>query len=424
MLLDLLDADGATLGRGEQPTDDLGPLERLDRPWDLTTVSGTSSTRSKVVKRCSQCEHRRRRRTAAPSAARRESTTLVSSAWHSGQCTGPAYMALRAPPGAGRAADERRRRPGLRRPVTRWAAVGVGRGERRRQRPARQDAGRRRAIRGADHRTSAIVQQSHGATSRGIDNGAEPGRGSARRARRRAPRGRTGPRRAGAGGDDRGHRAPRGAVAARCALVRARRHRRRSAAGRGDVRWRAVVTECSLRSRLSGRGRRTGVWSNGCSQSTRTAFDVNRRREQMFDTQDERAYDVAMAARITTRQRQILDFIERRHARPRLPTVGARDRRGDRADVAVDGAQPPAHAHPPRLPPPRSRQAARHRGALGPQLRRRDGAPAGPPRAARRRRRRRHRRARRRAGRGDLSRSRPTSPARATCSCCGSAANR
>ncbi len=31
----------------------------------------------------------------------------------------------------------------------------------------------------------------------------------------------------------------------------------------------------------------------------------------MFDTQDERAYDVAMAARISTRQRQILDFIER-----------------------------------------------------------------------------------------------------------------
>ena len=82
-------------------------------PWDLTTVSGTSSTRSNVVKRCSQCEHRRRRRTAEPSAARRESTTLVSSAWHSGQCTWPAYMST---PARCRAPRRRGRTPAPQRP--------------------------------------------------------------------------------------------------------------------------------------------------------------------------------------------------------------------------------------------------------------------------------------------------------------------
>ena len=60
-------------------------------PSDLTTVRGTSSTRSNVVKRCPHDGHLRRRRTAAPSLARRESTTLVSSAWHIGQCTAQGY---------------------------------------------------------------------------------------------------------------------------------------------------------------------------------------------------------------------------------------------------------------------------------------------------------------------------------------------
>ena len=76
------------------------------------------------------------------------------------------------------------------------------------------------------------------------------------------------------------------------------------------------------------------------------------------------------------------------------------DRRGDRPHVAVDGAQPPQHAAAARLPPPRPNQAAGDRGAVGPQLRRGDGTPAGPPRAARRRRRGRHGRARRGERRG------------------------
>src|SRR5688500_4118890 len=61
-------------------------------PFDLTTVRGTSSTRSNVVNRWPHDGHLRRRRTAAPSLARRESTTLVSSAWHIGQCTAQGYV--------------------------------------------------------------------------------------------------------------------------------------------------------------------------------------------------------------------------------------------------------------------------------------------------------------------------------------------
>jgi hypothetical protein len=68
-------------------------------PSDLTTVRGTSSTRSNVVKRWPHDGHLRRRRTAAPSLARRESTTLVSSAWHSGQCTAQGYVMRDRRPG-------------------------------------------------------------------------------------------------------------------------------------------------------------------------------------------------------------------------------------------------------------------------------------------------------------------------------------
>ena len=90
-------------------------------------------------------------------------------------------------------------------------------------------------------------------------------------------------------------------------------------------------------------------------------------------------------------------------ARAGLSAVGPRDRPGRRAHVAVDGALPPQHAVEAGLPAPRPDQAARHRGALRPQLRRSARAPAGPPRPARGRRRRRHRRAGPGERRGDPS---------------------
>src|SRR6478735_5906394 len=49
-------------------------------PERFTTTSGTSSRRSKVVKRCPQARHSRRRRMLVPSSPWRESTTL-SSRW-------------------------------------------------------------------------------------------------------------------------------------------------------------------------------------------------------------------------------------------------------------------------------------------------------------------------------------------------------
>ena len=56
-------------------------------PERLTTISGISSMRSKVVYRWPHPEHSRRRRMAAPSSATLESTTRSSSARHQGQRT-------------------------------------------------------------------------------------------------------------------------------------------------------------------------------------------------------------------------------------------------------------------------------------------------------------------------------------------------
>ena len=91
------------------------------------------------------------------------------------------------------------------------------------------------------------------------------------------------------------------------------------------------------------------------------------------------------------------------HARAGLPAVGARDRRGGGADVAVHGPLPPQHARATRLPPSRSHQAACDRGPVGLVVRRRDGAPADAARAARRRRRGGHRRAGPRERRGAVA---------------------
>ena len=68
----------------------------------------------------------------------------------------------------------------------------------------------------------------------------------------------------------------------------------------------------------------------------------------MFDTQGERAYDDGHGRRRPHHHSSASDPRRHRteHPRPRLPAVGARDRRVDRAHVAVDGPQPPAHARP------------------------------------------------------------------------------
>ena len=117
--------------------------------------------------------------------------------------------------------------------------------------------------------------------------------------------------------------------------------------------------------------------------------------EQMFDSDAERPYDEGMAdKRITPVNDEILEFIESQARDRGLPAIGARDRRGGRPHLPLHGAQPPQHAQPARLPPPRPHQAPGDRGPLGPELGRGDGTPPGAPRAARRRRRRRHRRAR------------------------------
>ena len=195
--------------------------------------------------------------------------------------------------------------------------------------------------------------------------------------------------------------------------------RRRNVAGLG----RPVVTVGStwVLLRASGHrgapsGRRTCVGTHvrertyGNERSL-SISDRSPQAEQMFDLGGERPYDAGHDG-LRSSTSPTGPFADhgppapgaRLHraadARPRLPAVGPRDRRGHRAHVAVHGAQPPQHAAAPRLPAPRPDQAAGHRGALGPQLRRRDGAPAGPPRPARRRRRRRHRRARRGERRG------------------------
>ena len=59
-------------------------------PSRLTTSSGVSSTRSKVVKRWAQSRHSRRRRI-APLPATRQSTTLVSPCSQKGQFIGSRF---------------------------------------------------------------------------------------------------------------------------------------------------------------------------------------------------------------------------------------------------------------------------------------------------------------------------------------------
>ena len=173
--------------------------------------------------------------------------------------------------------------------------------------------------------------------------------------------------------------------------------------------------------------RRTPVCRTDVRSVRRTPVRVNPANEQMlheqmFDLTGEHQYGGGMAdASLTARQREILDVIERHlqdHGYPpsvreigeavglprRPPCTTTSPRCSASATCAVT---PPSHG--------RSRSAStRASGA--------DGAAPGAPRPARRRRRRRHRRPRPGERRGAATRSRPTSPATASCSCCGSGA--
>ena len=127
---------------------------------------------------------------------------------------------------------------------------------------------------------------------------------------------------------------------------------------------------------------------------------------------------------LTARQRQILEVIER-HMRDRGYPPSVRE-----IGEAVGLTSPSTvHNHLASLqrlglPAARPHQARAPSRSASTRLRCRRRAPAGPPRAARRRRRRRHRRARPGERRGGPARCRPTSRARATCSCCASGATR
>ena len=101
-------------------------------PERLTTTSGTSSRRSKVVNRCPQARHSRRRRIVEPSSVWRESTTL-SSRWeqagHRTSATLPprvARCAQRRPGGASLSRSGRSGRgvgpPTTAAPPARWAS--------------------------------------------------------------------------------------------------------------------------------------------------------------------------------------------------------------------------------------------------------------------------------------------------------------
>ena len=128
---------------------------------------------------------------------------------------------------------------------------------------------------------------------------------------------------------------------------------------------------------------------------------------------------------LTDRQRQILDFIEAETTERGYPPSVREIGEAVGPHLALHRALAPGHAPAPRLPAPRPDQAPGHRGPLRPELgRRRPRAAPGAPRPARRRRRRRHRRAGPGERRGGPARCPPTSPATATCSCCGSGATR
>ena len=79
---------GRFLAAAFTPATTLSRSKGWRSPVLLTTISGASSTRSKVVNRCPQVRHSRRRRMAVPSSDARESTTLSSGAEQSGQRTG------------------------------------------------------------------------------------------------------------------------------------------------------------------------------------------------------------------------------------------------------------------------------------------------------------------------------------------------